>query len=251
MKSIKTKLPIIGFSALVFFQSLEIFASDPGTAIANKAELRDVAGWTVHIRRELLEKDAKATARALELLEKQLQEIIRVVPSNAVAELRKVPLYFSPPYTNASPRAEFHPDAGWLGANGRDPAMAKGVEFTNIPTFEREMDRMPNFTLHELSHAYHNRVVAGGFGNKEIQAAYEHAKASGKFDHVERWHGSGRKNTFERAYAMTNPQEYFAEGCEAFFSRNDFFPFTREELKQTDPEMFSLLETIWGVEKKQ
>jgi hypothetical protein len=40
--------------------------------------------------------------------------------------------------------------------------------------------------------------------------------------------------------------EYFAETTEAFFSRNDFFPFTREELKQHDPEMEKLLEQLWG-----
>jgi len=78
-------------------------------------------------------------------------------------------------------------------------------------------------------------------------AAYcNEAKASGKYDHIERWHGNGKPNTFERAYAMTDPMEYFAEGTEAFFSRNDFFPFTRDELKQHDPEMFALLAKLWG-----
>jgi dipeptidyl-peptidase-4 len=51
----------------------------------------------------------------------------------------------------------------------------------------------------------------------------------------------------ERAYAMTTPQEYFAETTEAYFSRNDFFPFTREELKLHDPEMLALLEKLWGI----
>jgi Mlc titration factor MtfA (ptsG expression regulator) len=45
---------------------------------------------------------------------------------------------------------------------------------------------------------------------------------------------------------MTNPMEYFAETTEAFFSRNDFFPFTRDELKQHDPEMEKLLARLWG-----
>jgi hypothetical protein len=45
---------------------------------------------------------------------------------------------------------------------------------------------------------------------------------------------------------MTNPQEYFAESTEAFFGRNDFFPFTRDELKKHDPGMFDLLGQLWG-----
>jgi len=50
----------------------------------------------------------------------------------------------------------------------------------------------------------------------------------------------------ERAYAMTNPMEYFAESTEAFFSHNDFFPFDRAELKQHDPGMEHLLIGLWG-----
>jgi Mlc titration factor MtfA (ptsG expression regulator) len=109
------------------------------------------------------------------------------------------------------------------------------------------MQRMPNFALHELAHAYHHRVLKGGFDNAEIKAVYEHAKAAGKYERVERWYGNGRPNTFERAYAMTDPMEYFAESTEAFFSRNDFFPFTRDQLKQHDPEMYAALIKLWGV----
>ena len=51
----------------------------------------------------------------------------------------------------------------------------------------------------------------------------------------------------DRAYALTNPFEYFAEDTEAYFTRNDFFPYTREELRQHDPAMFELLTRLWGV----
>jgi Mlc titration factor MtfA (ptsG expression regulator) len=123
------------------------------------------------------------------------------------------------------------------------------VEFTNVKRFEAETRRMPNFTLHELAHAYHDRFLPDGFDNPEIKAAFERAKASSSYEKVERWHGDGRPNTIERAYAMTNPMEYFSESTEAFFSRNDFFPFTREELKRHDPVMYDLLAKFWGVEK--
>lgn len=209
-------------------------------------EVREVSQWKVHINKALLDTQPVETEHALVLLKKMLDEIIRVIPKNAVTELQKVPLYFSPAYPGKRGGAEFHPDAAWLKDNGRDPIMAKGVEFSGIADFEAEMNRMPNFALHELAHAFHNRVVKDSFENTEIKSAYKHAKASGKYDRVERWHGNGRPNTFERAYAMTNPMEYFAENTEAFFTRNDFFPFTRDELKQLDPEMFALLARIWN-----
>ena len=201
-------------------------------------------GWKVHVNRELLAKDRVGTAQALEILEKQLEEIVRVVPRAAVVELKKVPLWISPEYEGVPPRAEYHPGAGWLKDHGRDPVMEKSVEFTNVRIFEAENRRMPLFVLHELAHAYHDRVL--GNDHKGIQAAYAKAKAGGKYDLVDRRHADGR-TTKESAYALSNPQEYFAESTEAFFGTNDFFPFTRDELKTQDPEMFDLLVQLWGV----
>ena len=211
--------------------------------VSNERETRVISGWIVHVSRSLLNDDAKAIARALELLKAQLDGIIREVPAAAVAELRKVSLWISPEYAHTPPRAEYHPDAGWLRENGRDQAMAKGVEFTNVRIFEAEVRRMPVFVLHELAHSYHDRVL--GFDEPRIIAAYEKAKASGKYERVERQDSEGRRR-FDRAYAMTNHKEYFAECTEAFFGRNDFYPFTKDELKQHDPDMFALLEILWN-----
>lgn len=216
-----------------------------------RRETREISGWQLHIHSKLLETERSDTERALAGLKTMLDEIVRVVPAGAVAELRKVPLYFSPAYHPRRTGAEFHPDAGWLAANQRDPAMARGVEFSGVHDFEAEMRRMPNFALHELAHAYHFRVLHQGFDNAEIKAAYEKAKSGGTYERVERsfGEGNGRPNTFERAYAMTNPMEYFAESTESYFTRNDFFPFNREELKRHDPAMFELLRQIWGISK--
>ncbi len=231
------------------FSTAVAFALTGLDSAAASFQTNSIEGWRVLINERLLANDKAATEKALGLLRVQLQEIVRVVPAPAVAKLREVTLWFSPEYPGVQPRAEYHPGADWLRENGRDPVMVKGVEFTDVRNFEAETKRMPNFTLHELAHGYHDRVLARGFDNVEIKAAYERAKASKSYDKVERWFGNGRPNTKEKAYAMTNPMEYFAESTEAFFSRNDFFPFTRDELKQHDPEMEQLLAKLWGVTK--
>ncbi len=208
-------------------------------------EVRTLRGWNLHIRRELLANESKLTAKAVELLDKQLDEITRVVPKPAVDQLKKVSLYFSPDYANTPPSAAYHPGAAWLREHGRDPAMAKAVEFACIRVFEAETDRMPNFALHELAHAYHDQFLPKGFDNAEIRTAFVRAKDSGSYDKIERYNGYGKPNSFEKAYAMTNPMEYFAESTESYFSRNDFFPFTRAELKKHDPAMHDLVEKLW------
>lgn len=201
-------------------------------------QTRTIEGWTVNIRIELLQKDKELTDKAIRFMTDQLRQIKKVVPKSAVIELQKVQLWMSPEYPGIVPRAEYHPGAQWLRDNGRDPAMVHGIEFTNIRIFEAEVKRMPIFVLHELAHAYHDQVL--GFDNQQIQSAYDHAKTSGKYDHVERNDGK-----FLKAYAMTNSQEYFAEGTEAYFGKNDFFPFERRDLKSIDPELFGIMEKVW------
>lgn len=234
---------LVAVCLVLFAGSTSALSADP-VFVAGR-QTKTIEGWTVLVSDELLAKEKAATERALELLTVQLQEIVRVVPATAVVELRKVPLWFSPEYPDVRPTAEYHPDAGWLRKNKRDPGMARAVEFTDIRDFERETKRMPNFTLHELAHGYHDRVLPKGFGNEAIKAAYENAKAKGLYDRVEQRFGDGR-TAMVRAYAMSSPMEYFAESSEAYFSTNDFFPFTREQLAKHDPEMFALLKTLWA-----
>lgn len=210
-------------------------------------ETKTVRGWRLYINREMLADEPQRVEKAIELLDQQLEEITRVVPKVAVNQLQEVPLYFNPEYPGKQPTAEFHPDEGWLRDNGRDVTMAKGVEFTNIRNFEAELNRMPNFALHELAHAYHDRVLPKGFENEPIAKAFARAKEAGTYDLVDRHYGNGKPDTREKAYAMTNPMEYFAESSEAYFSRNDFYPFNRGELERHDPVMFALLGELWQV----
>lgn len=221
-------------------------AADRSTAAStpNDHLQKNIEGWQVLISTQLLKDEKEATERALELLALQLQEIEREVSEEAVAELRKVPLWFSPEYPGVRQRAEYHPGADWLRKNNRNPAMEKAVEFTNVRIFERETKRMPNFALHELAHAYHDRVLPGGFGNQAIRSAFTNANKKGLYEKVEQRFGDGR-SVEVRAYAITNPMEYFAECSEAYFSTNDFFPFTRSQLEKHDPQMFALLKSLW------
>jgi hypothetical protein len=203
-------------------------------------ETRKLADWTIRIRRELLDgkEQKKATLEALGLLRGQLEQVNRRVPGAARRHLHTVTLWMSPPYPNTIPRAEYHPGAEWLRQNQRNPEMEKGIEFTNIAIFPKECRRMPMMALHELAHAYHHQVL--GYDNPEIQNAYRQAVASKTYESVQR-QGRG----LERAYALNNAMEYFAETSEAFFGTNDFYPFTRSDLRKHDPEMEKLLKRLW------
>ncbi|NPC70569.1 DUF2341 domain-containing protein, partial [Corallococcus exiguus] len=203
-------------------------------------------GWTVRIDERLLTSANKpATNKALVFLAAQLKDVVRIVPAGPVAQLRKVTLWLSPPYPNEDPRATYHVSESWMRQNGRNLAMLKSVEFSNVFLFEKESKRMPVFVLHELSHAYHDLVL--GWEHAGLAAVYARAMTSKGYDCVERSRGPKLAHTFERAYAMTDVGEYFAENSEALFGRNDFYPFTREELGKHDPGMLALLQQEWQV----
>src|SRR2546426_12322104 len=112
-----------------------------GGTTAGRCQTNLVEGWTVVANERLLAEDKAATEKALKILRGQLKEIVRVVPAPAVAKLREVTLWFSPEYRGVKPKGEYHPGAGWLRENGRDPAMVKGIEFTDIRNFEAEARR--------------------------------------------------------------------------------------------------------------
>jgi hypothetical protein len=59
-----------------------------------------VLGWQLYIHPQLLKSARQDTERAIELLTKQLDEINRKLPSQTVAKLKEVLLYFSPEYPN-------------------------------------------------------------------------------------------------------------------------------------------------------
>ena len=49
----------------------------------------------------------------------------------------------------------------------------------------------------------------------------------------------------EKAYALNNDQEFFAEMSEAWWGTNDFFPFVRGEILESFPEVAALMRAAW------
>ncbi|MEM9282457.1 MAG: sulfatase-like hydrolase/transferase [Verrucomicrobiota bacterium] len=200
-------------------------------------------GWTIHLSKRLQTEEADATQEMLELLRGQLDRVVQSVPEPALSQLREIPIWINPPYPETRGGAEYHPGRAWLERNGRNPEMTRAVEITNVLRFPFENRRMPYLLLHELAHGYHHQILNGGFGNQDIREAFEKAEASGSYEEVDRF--DGQRIRKDRAYALTNPMEYFAESSEAYFGKNDFFPFDRKQLKEHDPLMHDLLPQLW------
>jgi hypothetical protein len=202
---------------------------------------RQVEGWTVRVNRALLDERKELGDRALALLEQKLKEIEDALPAKELDRLHEVPIWLGVDDGHA-PCAEYHPNRQWLKDNGYNPDKAKAVEIGNAQRFLDWSPTQPSMILHELAHAYHDQVL--GFDNPAILAAFEAAKQSGRYEKVR--HADGREL---RSYALTDAKEFFAEMTESTFGRNDFYPFTRDELEQFDPESAHVVREMWDPER--
>jgi hypothetical protein len=210
------------------------------TSTSAQYRAREIEGWTVYVKRDFLSAKPALADRTLALLRAQLFQVGRIVPAAAVKKLRTIKIWVEE-NDPSTPCMAYHPAAAWLREHGTNPEMAGGVELANARKFLDWTLEQPWMVLHELSHAFHHKFLPDGFENPELKAAHQNAVTSGRYDSVLKI-----AHTKERAYALNNPQEYFAEASEAFFGTNDFYPFVKSELKVSDPAGYEVIKKLWG-----
>ena len=201
---------------------------------------RDIEGWKVHVEPALLDGEHREEgAKALAMLANHLQRIKILLPAGPLEKMQKLEIWIEHSHPTLKSK-QYHPSRDWLVANRHDPRLARKVHIPQARDLlsREQMLKHPAVVLHELAHAYHDQILS--FDHPEIIAAYEKAKAAGHYENVLAHTGKTVKH-----YGLTTRQEYFAEGTEAFFYRNDFYPFVRAELKAHDPALHDLLMKIW------
>jgi dipeptidyl-peptidase-4 len=179
-------------------------------------------------------------ARALRMLANHLQRIALLIPEDRLHKVQDLEIWIERHHPTLG-AMQYHPDVDWLKSRGHDPRLAKKVHIPRARSLlsRHELIKHPMVVLHELAHAYHDQHL--GFDEPRIIEAYEKAKAAGIYENVLLYTGKR-----VRHYALTDHKEYFAEGTEAYFYRNDFYPFVRAELKEHDPTLHDLLAEVWG-----
>jgi hypothetical protein len=231
------RLSLLSLIACLTLSLLALTGSTPRETHARE----EIEGWSVRVDRRLLEgESAGLGARALALLRARLVAIATIVPEPALARLRAVTIQLDREVPGLT-AMQYHPSAEWLKEHGYSENLAKCAHIPDVEDFLSpfENHRMPWVVLHELAHAYHDQVL--GFEEPRLKAAWERFAAKESTQAVLTSPGGTREH-----YGRTNPQEFFAEMTESYFGSNDFYPFVTGELKESEPEVFALLEQIWG-----
>jgi len=201
---------------------------------------RDIEGWKVRVDDRLLKAPDETMGKtALRFLENKLADIKVVVPADKVKKLQAVTIVLDLTHGKLGPM-QYHPSGTWLKNHGYSEDMAKCVHLPRAADLavKRNIREQPWVILHELAHAYHDQVL--DFDEPRIREAYEKYKKSGRGDQTLLFDGRRVKH-----YALTDHKEFFAEMTEAYFGSNDFFPFNRAELKDSEPEIYELMKDVW------
>lgn len=201
---------------------------------------RNIEGWNVQVDPALLSgAHQEEGARALKMLANHLQRIAILMPEKSLAKMRKLGIRIEHDHPELK-NMQYHPDVDWLVEHGYDPQLVKKVHIPVAAELlsREQMLKHPAVILHELAHAYHDQVL--GFDDPGIIKAYDEAMKKGIYDNALLYTGKHVKH-----YATTNHKEYFAEATEAYFYKNDFYPFVRAELATHDPLGCAEVKRAW------
>lgn len=209
-------------------------------------ESRELAGFTIKVNREFIEKNPALLDRVLIQLHADLNEIAHLVPAPAAEALHSVTVWVEIQGLKAVGHEGHglccHWSPRWLADHGLPVEKAGGVEIINPDDYLTWRRGQPYMLFHEFAHAYHWRIAGK---DDEIGRVYKVAMDKHLYDAVPR--NSLPLGQTTKAYAATNDHEYFAELSEAYFAVNDFYPYTREQLRAHDPEGLALVERLWNL----
>ncbi|MCB1078631.1 MAG: hypothetical protein KDM64_12460, partial [Verrucomicrobiae bacterium] len=167
-------------------------------------------------------------------------DLFQAIRDNQVRLAIMAPTEFTtriPEHRHLSPPEYWDKRARGVGASPDALAVSCGEE--NLLDYPGDPYAAENILIHEFAHTIHQRglsVVDPSFQGR-LEAAFARAKLKGL------WKGK---------YAGTNPAEYWAEAVQSWFDcnrQNDFehnHVNTREELRDYDPELAALVESVFG-----
>ena len=199
---------------------------------------KKIRGFTLLVHPAVM-RDGEVASQAFAELESQIDRIAAVLPEHLLAKLQEARIWIEWRQREDT-ASQFHPARAWLLQHGYNPDKAGDIEICDVRNWVAwSRQDQPFSLLHELAHAYHFRVL--GERAALIDHAYAHAMAAGLYNAVPYVHGGLRQ-----AHAAKNAAEYFAELTEAYFGVNDFYPFTRADLRRNDPLGYRIVEELWS-----
>ena len=199
----------------------------------------DVGGFPVVASAKTSPYALKEAAWLIQQMIGHRQDILQALAKNGV---RFAVMAYTELTTQIPEHSDLEPPDFWdrrtrgLGATPERPAVSCGEE--NLLNYAGDPFTTENILIHEFAHAIHLmglNTVDPGFDSR-LRTAFEAAV---------------RKGLWKGTYAITNKEEYWAEGVQSWFDANlendgaHNHVNTRDELKVYDPVLASLLTELF------
>ncbi|HTU93597.1 MAG TPA: hypothetical protein VMF69_26185 [Gemmataceae bacterium] len=202
--------------------------------------------WTVFVEKQLVSESPAVARLAQARIKVMLAKALAALPEPSRANIKQLPIYLM-----YGPKAR---------GGGRD----NGLEYfqKDAPKHHKHLDLQwkscmviycaDNYVhisdfwalkalVHEFAHAYH--LEQWPEKQPDILRAWDHAVEQGLYRNV--MDDSGKR--IDKAYALVNQLEYFAELSCMYFVGCQYQPFTRKELKAYDPVGYAMMQKMWHV----
>ncbi len=188
-----------------------------------------LAGWTVMVSPELLNEDKQEADSALSHLLIELIEIEEVLPDDAIAQLKGMPIWLEYKTSNKVP-IQFHHSKEWLQRNKYIPEKVNSVEI--VADEYIDVQYSDEFRLMStMIGSYYRRVV--GDSNAIVRYAYENARVLPIYND-EHW-----------GIKLKDAEEYFVVASRAFYTSNWAEPVDRENLREVDSVGYEMVRVLW------
>lgn len=198
-------------------------------------ERKNVRSFPVYVAPEFGRQQSSLLERSLEVLDANVRRIEEIIPLAAWHGISRIPIWLEYEPDPSYVGRYFPNSPDWLAAYDISTAKVGSIQFTS--SLAAMAGHQVNPLLHELAHAYHDLVLS--FDDPQIRTVFARAQASGRYNAVRGPCG------WDRAYAISNPMEFFAALSETYFGTNDVFPFTRDDLKAFDPDSYRVISSAW------
>ncbi|ORY01793.1 hypothetical protein K493DRAFT_298236 [Basidiobolus meristosporus CBS 931.73] len=221
----------------------------------------NVAGWHIYKHRAVRNE-------TIPVLRYKLEQYLRLgIPWYEQGLAQQVPIWIDPDHHDCRTcgkwyKPEKNPNRGFLKLHGLNPDKAGAVILTPEALLNDKCNyNQPFLLLHELAHAYMGlnpevkQQVTEYFREWLFRLGrtdyYQNAqrRAMMIWDNCQPPACETVENRYgrERAYALTNQNEFFGVMSETFFGISDFLPSNGWKMRQLDPYTYNFMRKMWNL----
>ncbi len=206
--------------------------------------IQEPGKWRIYVEASMHKGNSKLYRESVDTLKNVIDKLFSTIPAHAAQQLESLKFYLmwgeaSPDGGRKSgmsyirkgePENYLYLDSQW--EHSIVVYSAKNLIYLNGLWAKKAL-------MHELAHAWH--ITNWPQRYPPIYSAWKNAKQQRLYLNVNEVKGG----KIDKAYALKNQLEYFAELSAIYFVGGNYFPYDKNRLANYDPQGLKMVETLW------